>query len=85
MMISKLVVGHEKALLGGIAAGVLALLGQLGVNGQMTVKEAVYALVAWVGTHGIVYLSTNTDKPLATPSVEPTGPVPQIIPEDPAQ
>lgn len=68
-MFNKLIVGNEKAVVGGLSAGVLSLVGQLGVNGQMTVKEAIYAVGAWVITHLAVYISTNT-KPRV-----PSGPV----------
>lgn len=62
-MFNKLIAGREKAVIGGASAGVLALIGQLGVNGQMTLKEAIYALVTWVFTHIMVYVSTNSPTP----------------------
>lgn len=62
-MFSNLIVSNEKAVIGGLSAGVLTLLSQLGVNSQMTLKEAVWAVVAWVITHLAVYATTNTQKP----------------------
>ena len=59
-MIGKYVIGNEKALIGGLSAGILSLLGQFGVNNQLTLKEAAYSLAAWVVTHVAVYLTTNT-------------------------
>lgn len=75
-MFSNLLIGNEKAVLGGLSAGLLALLGQLGVNGQMTLKEAIYAIVTWVITHAVVWLSTNTPKkPTTAVVVKPENPL----------
>lgn len=67
---SNLILGNEKAIVGGLGAGVVALLGQVGVNSQITVKEAIYAVVTWVVTHILVYVTTNSPK-----SISPTPPV----------
>lgn len=67
-MFDNLILGNEKAVVGGLSAGLLTLLSQLGVNGQMTVKEAVYAGVSWVVTHILIYVVTNTEKPVVPPA-----------------
>lgn len=54
------ILGNEKAITGGLSAGILTLLSSVGITGQMTVKNAVYALAAWVVTHIVVYLTTNS-------------------------
>lgn len=59
-MFNKLIIGNEKAIIGAIAAGTVSLLGQVGVSGQMTVKEAVYSLLTAAATHVTVWTSTNT-------------------------
>lgn len=59
-MISKLILGQEKAVVGGIVTALLTLLSQVGVNGQMTVHDALYALVAWIIAHFVIWLTTNT-------------------------
>lgn len=53
------VVGKQKALLGGFVAGALSLLGYVGITGDMTVKEALYAIGVWVITHGAIYFKAN--------------------------
>lgn len=60
-MLNSLISGKEKAVLGGLSAGVLALLGQLGVNSNLTIKEGVYAAITWLGTHFVIWLTTNSD------------------------
>jgi hypothetical protein len=79
------IIGNEKAVIGGLSAGILTLLGQLGVNNQMTLKEVVYALVTWVITHVVVYSTTNT--PIASPVtptvVQPTTQIPVNTPLHP--
>lgn len=57
-----LLLGNEKALVGGITAGALSLLALVGVTGNMTVKEALYALGSWVVTHATVWLTSTTPK-----------------------
>lgn len=51
--------GQQKAVVGGFASGVLSLLAQVGVNGDMTVKEALVALGTWVVTHAAVWYTSN--------------------------
>lgn len=58
----KFLVGQEKAIVGAISAGLLALLSQVGINSQVTVKEGVFAGVTAVVTHVMVWLTTNTNK-----------------------
>lgn len=58
-----LLIGNEKALIGGIVSGIMALLAQVNISGQMTTKELVTSVVTWVVTHALVWLSTNTPKP----------------------
>lgn len=71
-MFTTLLIGNEKAILGGLSAGLLALLGQLGVNGKMTVKEAIYAVLTWLFTHAVIWLTTNSPKKeLSATPVEP--------------
>lgn len=72
-MFNKLLVGNEKAVVGGLSAGVVALLGQVGINSQLTLKEAVYAAVTWLITHVVVYATTNT------PKVQPTVVTPTVM------
>jgi hypothetical protein len=59
-MIQKYIIGNEKAIIGGLSAGILTLVSQIGVNGQMTIKEAAYSVASWVVTHVLVYITTNT-------------------------
>lgn len=66
-MFSKFIMGNEKAIIGAISAGIVSLLGQVGVSGQMTIKEVIYSLVTALFTHATVWSSTNTAK--ATPNV----------------
>lgn len=68
MIFKNRIVGNEKAVVGGLTAGILSLLALVGVSGQMTVKEAVYALVTWLFTHVLVWTSTNSK---IEPPVEP--------------
>ena len=70
-MFKKLVVGNEKAIIGGVIAALLTVLAQLGVNGNMTIKSALYALGNYVLTHTAVWVTTNT------PDVPPTPPQPE--------
>lgn len=82
-MFNKFLVGNEKACIGGVSAAAISLLGQLGVNGQLTLKEAVYAVVTWVFTHLVVWVTTNTPKaPILPPTiVEPITELhPPLIP-----
>lgn len=66
IMLNKLIIGREKAVIGGLSAGILSLVGQLGVNGQMTLKEGIYAVATWLVTHLVIYTSTNTYTPPPT-------------------
>lgn len=61
-MFNKLLAGQEKAIIGGAVAGILALLGQVGVNSQITLKEGIAAVVTWLVTHAFIWLTTNTSK-----------------------
>lgn len=79
-MLNKLITGQEKAIIGGATAGVLTLLALVGISGQMTVKEAVYALVSWLFTHALVWTATNTPKPEVL-VVPPTA----VAPNPPAE
>lgn len=54
-----LVLGKEKALVGGATAGLLSLLAQVGISGNLTVKEVVFSACNWVVAHGLVYLKRN--------------------------
>lgn len=54
------ILGKEKAIVGGLSAGVLTLLSAVGITGQMTVKNAVYAVAAWIVTHVVIYLTANS-------------------------
>lgn len=56
------ILGNEKAIIGGLSAGILSLLSSVGITGQMTVKDAAYAVATWVITHVVVYLTTNSEK-----------------------
>lgn len=58
-LILNLVAGKQKAVVGGLVAGVLSLLSTVGVSGDLTVKEALLAAASWVVTHGLVYLKAN--------------------------
>jgi hypothetical protein len=86
-MITNLLIGNEKALNGGLAAGIVSLLGQVGVSGQVTVKEAAYSLATWVVAHIVIWLTTNTKKTpqpiVVAPSSPPlTAPLPEGKPVD---
>lgn len=54
------ILGNEKAIVGGLSAGILTLLSSVGITGQMTVKDAVYAVATWVLTHVVIYLTANS-------------------------
>jgi hypothetical protein len=54
------ILGKEKAIVGGLSAGILTLLSTVGITGQMTVKSAIYAVVAWVVTHVVIFLTANS-------------------------
>lgn len=54
-----LVYGKEKAVVSAVVSFALSLLGQVGVNGEMTVKEALTSLGISVLTHASVYYTNN--------------------------
>lgn len=54
-----LIEGKQKAVIGGVVSGVLVLLAQVGVNGDMTLKEALVALGSWAVTHVVVHQTAN--------------------------
>jgi hypothetical protein len=62
------VTGKEKAFLGGLGAGITALVGQVAVNQQITLKEVLYAAATWVVTHIFVYYTTNSSVPPTPPT-----------------
>lgn len=77
-MFKKYILGNEKAIIGSLAAGIVSLLGQVGVNGQMTVKEAIYSVLTLVATHAAVWTSTNSSvqpesAPIVAPEVDPNS------------
>lgn len=76
-MFNKFIVGNEKSIIGATAAGIVSLLGQVGVSGQMTLKEAIYSLVTALFTHLTVWTSTNTAKVVPT-MVVPTDTVSDV-------
>ena len=55
-----LVTGKEKAVLGGMVAGITTLSSQIVVNQQITLKEVVLSLVAWLLVHSTVWVTSNT-------------------------
>lgn len=54
-----LIKGKEKAVVGFVVVAVLGALSSIGVNGDMTVKEAVNVIVTAVVTYVTVYLKRN--------------------------
>ena len=79
-MFSKLLIGNEKSIIGGISAGVLSLGGQVGVNGQLTLKEGAYSIVTWVITHLVIWITTNSSTPTPpAPPVSPSLPTPPAL------
>lgn len=57
-----LVVGKEKAVVGGAVSGALSLLALVGITGEMTVKEVLISAVNWVLTHVAIWFKANTKK-----------------------
>lgn len=49
----------QKAVLGSIVAGLLALLSQIGVDGEMTVRQVLDAIAVSLGTWVTVYFKGN--------------------------
>jgi hypothetical protein len=68
-----IITGNEKAILGGLASGVATLLVQLSANNHLTLREALYAVAAFIATHLVIYTTTNT----------PTQPTNQGVPNVP--
>lgn len=67
------ITGNEKSLIGGLVAGTLTLVVQLQQSGQLTSKEGLLSIAAWVLTQIAVWITANTPK-----SVPPT--VPTTVP-----
>lgn len=65
------ILGNEKAIIAGVTSGLLSLLAQVKITGQMTTKEVVTALVTWVFVHATTWLASNSNKP---PTIPPTIP-----------
>lgn len=53
------VAGNQKAIVGGLVAGVLSLLTMVNISGQMTVREALFAIGTWLVTHSLVWFKAN--------------------------
>ena len=80
-MFNKYLVGNEKAIVGGLGAGVVSLLGQFGVSSQLTLKEALYSVLTWIVTHVLVYHTTNTPKaPVTSVTALPEISLPSTTP-----
>jgi hypothetical protein len=58
-LILSILQGKQKAIVGGAVAGILVLLAQVGVNGDMTFKDALTTLGSWVLTHAVVWKVEN--------------------------
>lgn len=71
--LSQLIAGQEKAAVAGATSGILALLAQVGVNGNLTLKDAITAIIVWLVSHAAVYLTKNKNVPLATESTGDEG------------
>lgn len=83
-MLTNLLIGNEKAIIGGLTSGILTLLAQVNITGQMTTKELVTSAATWGVTHLAVWLGTNSKKlPSSIASPQPlTAPLPegQVVP-----
>jgi hypothetical protein len=51
--------GKQKAVVAGVVTALLVLLAQVGVDGDMTVKDALTALGSWIVTHYLVWATRN--------------------------
>jgi hypothetical protein len=64
--LSQLILGQEKAAVAGATSGILALLAQVGVNGNLTLKDTITAVLVWLVSHTAVYLTKNKNLPEST-------------------
>jgi hypothetical protein len=55
-----IVTGKEKAIIGGLTAAATTLDVQLANSNNLTVKQVIYVVVAYILTHITVYATTNT-------------------------
>lgn len=73
------ITGKEKAVVGGLGAGITTLAGQLQVGGKFSVSVVAWSVAAWLATHIFVYATTNTpltedaEEEVITPPVAPTA------------
>jgi hypothetical protein len=58
-IVISIIEGKQKAVVGGAVAGILTLLALVGVNGDLTVKEALVALGNLALTHFAVHQTEN--------------------------
>ena len=63
------ITGNEKAVMGGLIAGLATIIVQLQQSGQLTLHEVLVSLGAYVFTHLSVWVTTNTKPPVAPPVV----------------
>lgn len=61
------ITGSEKAVLGGLTAFLVTVNVQIQQAGQLTTKEILLSVVAYILTHVTVWAATNTPQPPVAP------------------